>query len=288
MSIAARTTRFVLAATFTSFATAGCQPPQPKPPAAAPAIQLQPYTAPDQSASAGVPSGWKATMGENTVIQMSSPDGVTVSLGNTVIARNAAFVPGQKPSNGIDLSMPYTATLPQKLTMMLQHSAAAAGKSSPQVKIDSTTPLQLPAQIGQCGKFVADLSGDQGVKKLMAVFCSMPVDSGGTYKNIMLLAEAPEAVATQAAPTALAVFQSYRIPATWLQRKLAPFTTPPAAVASSAVSAAASNAEAAMIMRSTNAAEASSLNSANCFDLSVLRETPTYQLPRSCGGTKPD
>ena len=29
-------------------------------------------------------------------------------------------------------------------------------------------------------------------------------------------------------------------------------------------------------------------NSANCFDLSVLRETPTYDLPRSCGGTKPD
>jgi len=29
-------------------------------------------------------------------------------------------------------------------------------------------------------------------------------------------------------------------------------------------------------------------NSANCFDLSVLRETPTYELPRSCGGSKPD
>jgi hypothetical protein len=28
--------------------------------------------------------------------------------------------------------------------------------------------------------------------------------------------------------------------------------------------------------------------SANCFDLAVLRETPNYLLPRSCGGTKPD
>jgi hypothetical protein len=26
----------------------------------------------------------------------------------------------------------------------------------------------------------------------------------------------------------------------------------------------------------------------NCFDLSVIRETPTYGLPRSCGGAKPD
>jgi hypothetical protein len=213
---------------------------------------------------------------------------VTVSLGNTVIAKNAAFVYGQKPANGVDLSMPYTAALPQKLTVMLQQSAAAAGKAAPQVTIESTTPLQLPAAIGQCGRIVADLSGDQGAMKLMAVFCSMPVDSGGTYKNIMLLAQAPAAIAAQAAPTAQSVFRSYRIPSTWLQRKLAPFTAPPAAAATGAMSAAASNAEAAMIMRSANAAEASSLNSANCFDLTVLRETPTYQLPRSCGGTAPN
>jgi hypothetical protein len=272
-----------------AFATAGCQSTKPAAAtAAAPAIQLQPYTASDQSASAGVPSGWKATKGQDTVIQMSSPEGVTVSLGNTVIARNAAFVPGQKPANGVDLSMPYSATLPQKLTMMLQNSAAAAGKPAPQVTIDSATPLQLPAAIGQCGRFVADLSGQQGAMKLLAVFCSTPVDSGGTYKNIMLLAQAPVAVAAQAAPTAQAVFQSYRIPSTWLQRKLAPFTAPPAAAATAGMSAAASSAEAAMIMRSTNAASASAQNSANCFDLSVLRETPTYELPRSCGGTKPD
>jgi len=34
--------------------------------------------------------------------------------------------------------------------------------------------------------------------------------------------------------------------------------------------------------------EASVNNMANCFDLSVLRETPTYNLPKSCGGSKPD
>ncbi len=41
-------------------------------------------------------------------------------------------------------------------------------------------------------------------------------------------------------------------------------------------------------MRSTNAAAAGADNAANCFDLSVLRQTPTALLPRSCGGTKPD
>ena len=263
--------------------TAGGQSPQPAPPAAAaPAVPLQPYTASDQSASAGVPSGWKVTSGAQTVIQMSSPQGVAVSLGNTVIARNAAFQLNQKPANGIDLSMPSTATLAQKLTMILQQSAASSGKPAPQVTIDSTTPLQLPATVGQCARFVADLTGQQGPIKLLAVFCSLPLDSGGVYKNIMLAAQAPTATAAQAAPIAQAVFQSYRIPTAWLQKKLAPFTAPPAA------SAAATAAEAAAINKSTLAGMAAANNSANCFDLSVLRQTPTYDLPRSCGGTKPN
>lgn len=262
--------------------TAGGQSPQPAPPAAAPTVQLQPYTASDQSASAGVPSGWKVTSGAQTIIQMSSSQGVAVSLGNTVIARNAAFQLGQKPANGIDLSMPSTATLAQKLTMILQQSAASSGKPARQVTIDSTTPLQLPATVGQCARFVADLTGQQGPIKLLAVFCSLPLDSGGVYKNIMLAAQAPTATAAQAAPIAQAVFQSYRIPTAWLQKKLAPFTAPPAA------SAAATAAEAGVINKATLAGMAAANNSANCFDLGVLRQTPTYDLPRSCGGTKPN
>ena len=262
--------------------TAVSQSPKPAAPAAAPAVALQPYTASDQSASAGVPSGWKVTSGAQTVIQMSSPQGVSVSLGNTVIARNAAFQLNQKPANGIDLSMPSTATLAQKLTMILQQGAASSGKPAPQVTIDSTTPLQLPATVGQCARFVADLTGQQGPIKLLAVFCSLPLDSGGVYKNIMLAAQAPTATAAQAAPIAQAVFQSYRIPTAWLQKKLAAFTAPPAA------SAAATAAEAAAINKATLAGMAAANNSANCFDLSVLRQTPTYDLPRSCGGTKPN
>jgi hypothetical protein len=211
---------------------------------------------------------------------MTGPQGETVSLGDTVIARDGTFQASQKPANGIDLSMPYTATLSQKLTMLLQQSAAAAGKPAPQITLDSATPLQLPATIGQCGRFVAELTGQQGPMKLLAVFCSLPLDSGGTYKNILLLAQAPTATAAQSAPTAQAIFQSYRIPSAWLQKKLAPNTAPPPAAATAAA--------AAMVNRSTILGAAGANNSANCFDLSVLRETPTYDLPRSCGGTKPD
>jgi hypothetical protein len=259
---------------------AGCQVTQPTATAAAPTIQLQPYVASDQSASAGVPAGWQVTKGQETVIQMTSPNGVTVSLGNTVVARNGAFQLGQRPSNGIDLSMPYTATLAQKLTMILQQSAATSGKPATQITINSATPLQLPATVGQCGRFVVAFSGQQGPTDLMAVVCSMPLDSGGAYKNIMLLAQAPATVAAQSASTAQAIFASYRIPPVWLQKKLAPYNAAPTAAASAAA--------ATMINRSTILGAAGADNSANCFDLSVLRETPTYDLPRSCGGSKPD
>jgi len=260
--------------------SSGCQS-QPSASNAAPSIQLQSYTASDQSASAGVPSGWQVTKGQETVIQMTGPQGETVTLGDTIVAQNGTFQPGQRGSNGIDLSMPYNATLPQKLTMIIQQGAAISGKPAPQVTITSATPIQLPPALGQCGRFVAGLSGQQGPMKMMAVFCSLPVDSGGAYKNIMLVAQAPAAVAAQSTSAAQAIFQSYRIPPAWLQKKLAPHgASAPAPVNPAAA--------AAMINSSTILGEAGANNAANCFDLSVLRETPTSQLPRSCGGTKPD
>jgi hypothetical protein len=264
----------------------GCRAQQPAASSSGPAIQLQPYTTPDQSASAGVPAGWQVTSGKETVIELSGPQGVTVELGNTFVARNAAFQAGQRGANGIDLSMPYSASLPQKLGMIIQQNAALAGTAAPQLTLASATPIQLPAALGQCGRFVANATSQQGAMKLMAVFCSLPLDSGGVYKNILLLAQAPAAVATEAAPTAQAVFQSYKIPAAWLQKKLAPINS--AATAASVAQGAANLAQAQAIMRSTAKAQAVSDNSANCFDLVVLRSTPAYQLPRSCGGTAPN
>jgi hypothetical protein len=250
--------------------------------AAPAATALKPYTAPDQSASAGVPSGWQVTGGSQTVIKMTGPQGENAVLGETIIAKNAAFQLGQKPANGVDFSMPYSATLAQKFTMAFQQAYAAAGQTLNQFAIVSSTPLQLPATLGQCSRFVAGYSGQTGPMKVLAVFCSLPLDSAGIYKNILLEGEAPAASAAQAAPVVQSIFQSYRIPTAWLQKKLAPFTAAPAA------SAANSAAAAAAINRSTLIGIQGADTSANCFDLSVLRQTPTYNLPRSCGGTKPD
>lgn len=285
MLIASRKTALRFAATVASLVaislTAGCQTNKPAPAAStsSSSIQLQPYTAPDQSASAGVPSGWKVTKGEQTLIQMTGPQGETVSLGNTFVAQSAAFKAGQHGTSGIDLSMPYTATLAQKLAMIFQQNAAVAGQAAPQLTMTSSTPIQLPAPLGQCGRFVGDVSGQQGAMKLMAVFCSLPVDTRGAYKNIMLYAQAPPSVAAESAPTAQAIFQSYRIPTAWLVKKLSPQNPPPVPKANPTSTAGS--------MTSMMAGEAAADNSANCFDLAVLRETPNALLPKSCGGLAP-
>ena len=252
---------------------------QTSPPATG-SISLKPYTAPDQSASAGVPSGWTVTKGEQTVIQMTGPQGETITLGTAIIARNAAFQAGQKGAGGVDISMPYSASLQQKLTMIFEQNAAVGGKPTPQVAFVSATPIQLPAALGQCGRFVANVTGGASPMKIMGAFCSLPLDTGGTYKNILLLAQAPPSVATQDAPIAQAVFSSYKIPAAMLQRKLAPFTALPAAN-TAGMTAAAINAQTLRMMQQSNVI-------ANCFDLTVLRETPNRLLPRECGGEAPN
>ena len=206
---------------------------------------------------------------------MTGTKGEFVFLGSTTVARNGAFQVGQNPGNGIDMSMPYTAPLGQKLTMILQQSQASAGQPVSQITIDTATPMQVPPVVGQCGRFVADFTGQKGPMKLMAVLCSLPVDANGNYKNVLLLGQAPVAVATDAAPTVRAVFGSYRIPPAWLQKKLAPFS-----LAAPPISGGGG------INSSTILGEAGADNAANCFDLSVLRETPTRLLPKSCGGTQ--
>ena len=239
-------------------------------------VQLTSYTTPDKTAAAGVPSGWKVTQGMLTVIEMTGPKGETIDLGNAFIARNATFQAGQKPAAGIDLSMPYTATLAQKLAMILDQNAAIAGKPAPQITLTSATPLQVPAILGQCGRFVANISGTaQGPAKIMGALCSLPLDSAGIYKNIIVIASAPVAVAAQDAPVASAVFASYKIPGKMLAMKLAPYT--PAPVARPVPGA-----------PSVPGISSQADTSAECFDLIILRETPNRQLPKKCGGLAPN
>lgn len=291
-----------LALAFTAGALAQNAAPAAKAAAAKPTIPLTPYTAPDQSASAGVPAGWQVSKSGGTAIIMSGPQGETVALGNTVIAHNGAFQLGQKGPAPAAFSMPYSASLAQKLTMIAQQGAAAGGQPNPQVTIASATPVQAAPALGQCGKFVFSFVGKtaQGQiapLKAIAFYCSLPPDQAGLYKNIQILAQAPVATAAQSAPTALAIFGSYKIPPAWLQKLIAPVLPPQAAAAiagqarqasgSSGMTAAQDTRAANVLNGETNRAAAGATQSANCFDANE-RETPTVFLPQSCGGPWPD
>jgi hypothetical protein len=239
----------------------------PSPAAAAP--KLSPYTASDQSAQAGVPPGWNVTKGAETVIVMTGPNGETISLGNTFIVRNAPYQPNQRPANGIDLSIPNSASLGEKFSDIVQTATAVGGGPDPQTKIASTTPLALRGV--QCGRLSGTFEGKTGPLAFGAVVCSLPVDTGGTYKVMMILAQAPPSVAAQEKALAGAVFASYRIAPVMLQKKLAPhFAPPPPPVMPPGGGGVG-------FMPSPNDPVQN-----GCFDLVVIRETPDWQLPAKC------
>ncbi len=240
------------------------------------AIQLAPYTTPDQTASAGVPSGWKAE-GSQSTITLTGPQDESIILGRVYIARNGTFHAGQKGTNGADLTMPYNAPLTQKLIMIYQQGGALSGKPVPQITFTSATPIQVPAVLGQCGRFVANLIGPAQPAKIMGIFCSFPMDTAGAFKNFIMVAQAPPTTAAQEAPVAQAVFSSYKIPQAMLAKKLAPVTAPPppASAGGAGMSSALYGLQQANVM-------------ATCMDEGVIREYGPRQLPQECGGQAPN
>ena len=207
-------------------------PAQAKPSTApaAPPVQLQTYTLPDKSASAGVPAGWNAKGGASGMIVLSGPQGETITLGQIILAHDGPFQVGQKGPDGAAITMPSSAKLSDKLIMIYQQTAAAGGQPAPQIKFLYGKLLQVPAAMGQCGTFIVSNSAIQA--DAMGTFCSLPVDSGQFFKNIIMNGFAPAAVAAQAAPIVSAVFKSYKIAPGWTQKMLGPYMTPAAAAPS--------------------------------------------------------
>lgn len=197
---------------------------------AAPPVKLQTYTLPDQSASAGVPAGWKVKGGGAGMIVMTGSQGENITLGQIILAHDGPFQVGQKGPDGAAITMPSSAKLSDKLVMIYQQTAAAGGQPAPQIKFLYGKLLQVPAAMGQCGTFIVSNSAIQA--DAMGTFCSLPVDSGQFFKNIIMNGFAPAAVAAQAAPIVSAVFKSYKIAPGWTQKMLGPYMTPAAAAPS--------------------------------------------------------
>jgi hypothetical protein len=215
---------------------------------------------------------------------MSGPNGENISLGQTFIVRNAPFQLGQKPAGGIDISMPNSATLDQKFAMLEQWGASMNNAADPQVKIASSAPIPLSIPNIQCGRATGTFNGMKGGLAFGILMCSLPVDSGGTYKLMFKLATAPPPIAAQEKALAGAVFASYRVAPAQLKLKFAPhFAPPPPPMASGSANAAA----AAINQQTMNMMHGADV-SATCMDLGVIREEPNWQLPQECGGRAPN
>lgn len=241
------------------------------PSAAGASIQLQPYTASDQSVSAGVPAGWKVTKGANGVIQMSGSQGEAISLGNGIFVKNGAYQPGQKANGIISMTMPYQATLAQKLAMVWQQ--AAAGDPSERVNVISSTPIPL-GQMAQCAAFLGSQTNAKGSSNFEVRFCSLPMDSNGIFKLFWMSAVIPSALAAQERATAEAVLSSYKPSAATLKLILQPTTPPmppPSAVGVSAGG-----------MSSAMYAAQMADETSTCMDEGVIREEPEWKLPAYC------
>lgn len=240
---------------------------------------LQTYTTPDRSAQAGVPPGWKVTKGAETVIVMDGPNGEEIALGNTWVTRNAAFQPNQPSANGIDVSIPNSASLAEKFTDLLVFASTQSHSAPPDVKIGSSAPLPITGL--QCGRLTGTYTAHNGPIAFGVLLCSLPVDVGGVYKIMYKMAQAPPNIAAQEKALAGAVFASYRIPPAMIQKKFAPhFAPPPAPVAVGGGGAAG-------MSSAMNALRGADISS-ECMDLGVIREEPNWQLPRECGGLAPN
>ena len=266
----------ILIATAGSAASQATESANPPAAGAAGSVQLQPYTAPDGSVSAGVPSGWNVTKGANGVIQMSGPKGEAISMGNGVFAKNGPYQAGAQGSGPVFMSMPYQASLGQKYAMIWKAASAQAGDPSLQVNIISATPIPL-GKIAECGIFLGSLTDKNGPSKFESRFCSLPMDTNGIFKLFWMNASIPAALAAQERATAEAVLASYKPSPNSLKLILQPATPPiPPRMPMGGGGGGGG------MDSSTLYAERMAEQSANCMDLGVIREVPERKLPDYC------
>jgi hypothetical protein len=252
---------------------------------AAPPVQLQPFTAQDQSVSAGLPSGWNLNSAVGGSVNMTGPHGETINFGTLFLAHDGPFQLGQRGPGAALLSMPSSAKLTDKLVMFLQQEEALGGRPVAQIKFIYATPLQVPPNLGQCGMFAVDFSGIPAPIKGMGVFCSLPPDTAQFFKIVLTMGTAPAAIAAQTVPTVAAVYRSYKIAPGWVQRMLSPYTVRAMASPGQGASGAAATQ---MYLRSMENNQRVVDHGFRCADAGILGDGSNWETPRECGGWAPN
>ncbi len=231
-------------------------------------VKLKTVTTDDKTASVGIPDGWTLVKGANGFVYVSGPNDERLNLGVIVIAKDA---PASTPNPGGEVAfvMPFGTRLREKFTTILEAGAAKQGSPKPQLTFASEAPTKLP----MCSRFLGTSTAGSDVKKFEGIICSLKPDWLGLYKNIVFLLEVPSSRAAVARPIVEAIASSYRVTPDMFKRMLAPYTALPPRPAGGAVM--------------PGLAPYQDPTNAECFDYNVIRESPPWEVPMHCGGTKP-
>jgi hypothetical protein len=233
--------------------------------------QLTTATTDDKTASVGIPAGWKLAKGSKGYVYVTGPNDERVNLGVIVIGKNAP--PGTALDGEVAFALPFSATLQEKFTTILQAGAAKQGMAKPEITIASAIPTKLP----MCSRLLGSTTAGTDSRKFESVICSLQPDWLGLYKNIVFLLEVPASRAAQDRPIVEQIAASYRVTPDMFKKMLAPYTTrPPQPQGGGAMPAA-----------MPGLAPYQDPTNSDCFDYNVIRESPPWEVPMHCGGIKP-
>jgi hypothetical protein len=231
--------------------------------------QLTTATTDDKTASVGIPAGWKLAKGSNGFVYVTGPNDQRVNLGVIVIGKNGP--PGSGTSGEVAFALPFSATLKEKFTTILQAGAAKQGMAKPEITVASENPTKLP----MCSRLFGSTTAGSDSRKFEAVICSLQPDWLGLYKNIVFLLQVPSSRAAQDRPIVEQIAASYRVTPDMFKKMLAPYTARPPQPQGGAMPA------------MPGLAPYQDPTNSDCFDYNVIRESPPWEVPMHCGGIKP-
>jgi len=228
---------------------------------------LKTTTTSDKTASVGLPDGWKLAKGANGFIYVTGPNDDRINLGALILAKNAPA--GSGISGDVRFALPFSASLKDKFTAIIQGGAAQQGGPAPQLTFASQTPTRLP----MCARLLGGINAGGQSRKFEAIMCSLRPDYLGFYKNIVFMANIPSNRVSQDRALVEKIVMSYRITPAMFKRLLSAYTPlPPAPVGGAPAYVGAPYQD------PTNS---------DCFDYNVIRESPPWEVPMHCGGTQP-
>ncbi|HEX8817561.1 MAG TPA: hypothetical protein VF753_18865 [Terriglobales bacterium] len=187
------------------------------------AVALHTFTLPDNSASVGLPDGWRVqpNSGMGTMF-VEGPNGEAAALGFPYLASDtnnpsvrqtmASLQRGalQNTSYAKALYYPYGGDLGKTFVDLLNMARSKQGQGPVTVKIASETPVQFPPP-WRCAHLLGqiDPQDGKGMREMNTIFCSSPPARFGSYMNIAYHTALPMAVADKERATMGAVLASF-------------------------------------------------------------------------------